>query len=231
MPKPDQPFNLDDLVEWRKTEAGLERVKNLPAYEEPDEESPHGYFEGRKIIGRDTPINKGVSIGGSKREIIVVDDEQSPLLKEAYEGLFQKRRQELIADKNPKLRGLAATLNLTYRYAQELIPYDQEIAESIRKQFPDQTISLSCYLKRKGGVCRHQTLLVGYLLEKMIHEGLITGKVSIQRNVVKVLGGHSWVKFIDQNNQTYIIDPAQRFCGTLEEAKKRAHWSYEEPKK
>ena len=50
--------------EWDKTVLAIERVKEKGSYEEPDRESKRGYYLGRPIIGRDTPINGGVYLGG-----------------------------------------------------------------------------------------------------------------------------------------------------------------------
>ncbi len=222
---------LDELVEWRKTEDAIERVKDSPQYKEKDENAPHGYFAGRRIIGRDTPINKGISIGDSSREMIVVDDEKFPKLKKIYGDLFEKRKQELIGNREREKTGTAEILDTVYRHVLDVMPYSTEIAEEIRKQVIDRKISLTVFVDKKGGQCRHQVLLAGYLIEKMISEGLLDGKVAVNRNFIKIIGGHTWVKFTDENKQVYIVDPAQKFCGTLEEAKKIVPWFYEEPKK
>lgn len=229
MPNPE--YNLGKLVEWKKTEGAIERVQDSPLYEEKDATAPHGYFSGRRIIARDAGINRGISMGDSKRELIVVDDEKFPQLKEVYEGLFKKRRQELLDKRERTKTGTAETLDLVYRYVLDLMPYDSKVAKEFSDKYADQKVSLTVFLDRKGGECRHQALLAGYLIERMVKEKLLKGKVAINRNFVKVLGGHSWVKYVDKNDETYIVDPAQKFCGTLEEAKENASWFYEEPKK
>lgn len=232
MPDPEKPYSLDDLAEWKKTEAGLDRIKKSPLFEEGDEESPHGYFAGRRIIGRDTEINKGISVGQVNREAIVIDDEKHSSLNEVYEDLFKKRREKLIQEKERTKTGITEVLDTVFNYVLDIMPYNKEKTEEIRKKYPpDKKISLNVFILNKAGVCRHQALLTGYLIERMIKEGLIQGQVRINRNYVKNIGGHTWVKYTDNNGQVYIIDPAQKFCGTLEEAKKKGTWFYEEPKK
>lgn len=231
MSDPEKQFDIDQLVDWKKTEGALERIQNSPLYEEKDEDAPHGYFSGRRIIGRETPINKGISIGDSNREMIVVDDEKFPKLREVYDDLFKKRKKELLSKKERTKSGTAEILDTVFRHVLDVMPYNKEVVEKIRKKFLNQKISLTAFVNSKGGECRHQALLAGYLIEKMIKEGLLNGKVAANRNFVKVLGGHAWVKYIDHNNQVYIVDPAQNFCGTLEEAKEKKAWLYEEPKK
>ena len=80
------------------------------------------------------------------------------------------------------------------------------------------------------GVCRHQALLCGYLLEKLIKDERISGKVSVDRNFVEGLGGHAWARYTTDRGKVYILDVAQNYKGCLGDmTKKQSRWFYERP--
>ena len=62
--------------------------------------------------------------------------------------------------------------------------YDDAFARQAGVDNKNGLINLSYFINAKKGVCRHQALLVGYLLERLKGEGYIDGKVSIDRNSV-----------------------------------------------
>lgn len=215
-------------VYWDKTKLAEKRAKNSPLYEEPDEEARHGYFKGRKIIGRDTPINKGVYIGGGKREAIVIDDSKDAQLKIAYHEL-QSIMDKIVAFGEKYKKNV---LDEVFGLAKLKLPYNNEAVNLIFKKYElteDTKINLGIYIAEGGGVCRHQALLAGYLLEKLKADGMINGTASIDRNYTKGLGGHAWVRYTNSKGYIYIIDPAQNFIGSLEEAEMRGKWDYKRP--
>lgn len=215
-------------AKWRKTEAGIERVKDSHFYEEPDYEAPHGYFRNRCIIGRDTPINKGVYLGAGQREAIIVDDKESKILNNVYQELFKKRKKDLQSGKKIKL-GLPGILDSVFELVSETLPFNNKKVERItRKYLSDQKISLSEFIRAKAGICRHQALLAGYVLERLIKEDLIKGKVHINRNAIRGKGGHAWVRYTTHKNKVFILDPAIGFCGPIEDMPKII-WDYSQP--
>ena len=74
---------------FRKTEKAIDRISQDPYYAPPDGKSKYGYYDGRPIIGRGTPINGGVYIGEGVRPAIVVDDNKQPILAEYYGKFLQ----------------------------------------------------------------------------------------------------------------------------------------------
>lgn len=215
-------------VYWDKTKLAEKRAKNSPLYEEPDEEARHGYFKGRQIIGRDTPINKGVYIGGGTREAIVIDDSKDGDLNAAYQEL--QAIMDKIESYGEKYKH--NILNQVFNLAKFKLPYNNELVNSILKKYDlahDTKIRLGIYMAEGGGVCRHQALLAGYLLEKLKADGMINGTASIDRNYIKGLGGHAWVRYTNSKGDVYIIDPAQNFIGSLADAETKGKWSYKRP--
>ena len=211
---------------WDNTVIVKNRLHESGFLEEPDAEALHGYFKGRPIIGRDSRINGGIYVGSGKREAIVIDDNKSESLREVYEDL-----QELIVGRT----SVEGVLQLIYELTNRYIPYDERAVDDINLEHNlsnDAKVSLGVYMGR-GGVCRHQALLSGYLLEKMIDEGKLPGEVSIDRNSVKGVGGHAWVRY-NQNptskdlNSISIIDPAQKYIGKLSQIPSDA-WFYMRP--
>lgn len=221
--------DFDQEPEWCRTIHLRERVVRNPFYEEPDKESREGYFGGRHIIARDTPINKGVCLGGNEREAIVVDDEKDPVLGEIYQELL-KRLAPAEASGTPKL-GL---LDEVFKLVCEKLPYDADGVDNIVAKAgarEDKKISLANFINNKpkpAGVCRHQALLSAYLLERLIKDGKVGGKVSIDRNYVPGLGGHAWTRYTSRRGFVSILDPAQRYIGLLSRVGEM-RWFYERP--
>ncbi len=196
--------------DWNKTRKMKKRLART--YNE------RGSYQGRQIIARDTSINGGVYLGEGAREAIVVDESRDPSIKRVFQELI--RRME---DNNPKTFLLPAAWELVL----ELMPYDStNVNRIVKTLLPDQKIYLSAFIG--GGVCRHQALLIGYLLEKCINEGFLNGKVSIDRNSVSNIGGHAWVRYVNSAGKVFILDPAQRFIGPLEK-EEGGFWPYRRP--
>jgi hypothetical protein len=225
-----------ERIDWEKTIRGVKRVEKTPFYEEPDKESKHGYFKGRRIIGRDIPINKGVYLGGGEREALVVDDEK-------YKSKFEEVYSNLLKEKDiykrlylPKYKGekvlplkTERLLKDVYKTVNKFLPFNAEKAEKIADQYaPDKEVSLTEFIDKKAGSCRHQALLAGYLLEKLIDDEFIKGKVSVDRNYLKGKGGHAWVRFQNDKGEIYILDPAARYIGKLKDTR-RQEWPYQRP--
>lgn len=217
MPSPAE--ETENITEWKHTQAITTRLGKSPAYEAPDAQSEHGYYQDRIIIGRDTPILGGVYLGGGEREAIVVDEKYGEILK-VYDNLVAKI---------PNLKDTNNVLKQCFDTVTEVMPSNELVVENIGKRLaPDQKIALDSYIINKGGVCRHQALLAGYLIEKLINEEHMGGKVSIDRNEIQGKGAHAWIRYEDRDGEAYIIDPAQNFNGREEDSKDR-YWNYERP--
>lgn len=218
VPKPSKD------ADWSRTKSGQERLRGTGFFEEPDGESKNGYYQGRPIIGRDTPINGGVYVGAGRREAIVVDDAKSKHLDRIY--------QKLLTD-TEKLRKIgrfkSAILGAVYDSVRQNLPYNGEKTEEVaRPHYGDVKVSIDQFVEARTGVCRHQALLAGYLLERLKKERYVGGTASVDRNTVRGVGGHAWVRYTNSAGDVFIIDPAQNYAGALKDLNKD-RWFYERP--
>ncbi len=218
-------LSKDSDTQWNHTKVVELRMMTNARYEEPDSEAKHGMYGGRRIIGRDTPIQGGVYLGSGKREAIVVDDtyNESTLL-ETYRDFIKRINFE---DKKYKDNILEKVFN----YVRTVLPYNEsEVKNIITPLQKDQKVALDVFIDNKAGVCRHQALLVAYILEKMKSERHLNGTASIDRNTIPSQGGHAWVRYVNGAGKILIIDPAQNFIGSLEDSLRERNsggWDYE----
>ena len=254
-PKPEANFGY---TRW--AEGDLERNGNLRGeYEEPDGPELKGYYQGRRIISRDTRIDGGAYFitgwKGINGEICVVDDREIPgystderarltpreeeqlrterpnRLEQSYQNLQAQIGQALDASPSRGAIDMRELLQIVHQHARTELRYDLQKTEQIADEFEGQKIGLNRFLAEGVGVCRHQALLDGYIIERMIDEGKMNGQVSVDRSQIEGIGGHAWVRYTDFRNEPWIIDPAGNFVGTLEEAKRNANLAkfYERP--
>lgn len=225
--KDDKPEDQEKEVYWDKTIRSKERMKNNPFYEEPDKDSPNGYYQGRPIIGRDTKVKGGVYLGGGEREAIVVD-EKYKRLNEIYQELVLRLKEKEKHGEDLKEN----ILSEVFKIVKEKLPYDEEVVLGLEKKLnlgTDKKIALDYYIEEGGGVCRHQVLLGAYLLEKLKKEGYVRGTASVDRNAIKGKGGHAWIRYTNSKGRIFIIDPAQNYLGGLEDIRSSDRWFYERP--
>lgn len=222
--KPNPHVSPSPPAEWELTRIAEARVKSSSFYEERGLIRKEKLFAGRPIIGRDSVINGGVYVGGSEREAIVVDDTKDQALEKIYQELLRRRQQA--EQQGAKFK--VGVLTEVWKLVSDVMPYDKGRVDEIESTLPkpDTKMYLSSYIG--GGVCRHQALLAGYLLERLSKEGKVGGRVSIDRNFVADRGGHAWARYENSGGETYIIDPAQGYLGRLEEINED-RWFYERP--
>ena len=181
------------VPEWDRTKRVQGRVASNQMYEEPDGESRTGHFKGRRIIGRDTPIQGGVYVGAGEREAIIVDETVDWTLTQTFEELLAdiERRIEEKGGRTFKNQILDAVFDLV----RKKMPSSQSVVDKIATDNhleQDRKIDIGFYILANGGVCRHQALLGAYLLERAIREKKIRGNVSVDRNSIPGRGGHAW---------------------------------------
>lgn len=224
---------IDRNADWNYTQLVRDaiQIQNRPRhFEETTALNPDvRQWQGREIIGRDTKINGGVYMvadyfGQPRGEACVVDEMTQPPLQTCYQKLLTR------AADYQKKTGMATSqflLNMTMDLVEEVMPYNAAFVDKVVATYtPGTKISLGSYVDHHAGVCRHQALLAGYMLEKAIQEGYLRGRVSVDRNFIPGEGGHAWVRYTNAQGQIYILDAAQHFRGTLEEANRLAHWDY-----
>lgn len=215
--------------EWGKSLYTRNRLRNSPYYGEVKDEDGRirAMFQGRPIIERDTRINGGINVGTKPREAIVVDDTKDGILLGAYLVLLGRQRARAAiegGDFKDKI------LNEAFDLARELMPYNSYKVDQLNIKNGlnnDTKVQLGFYIRNKCGVCRHQALLVAYLLEKLIDEGYLQGSVSYNRNTMEE-GGHGFVRYTNSRGKVIIIDPAQDLGGLIHEIPKDA-WDYRQP--
>lgn len=224
-----QPEN-DATARWDRTEIGTERIKvtNPWFFEEDDSAAMGGFFKGRRIISRDTPINSGVYIGAGAREASIVDDLKYPEeLNEVYTGLRTRLRQDVNRTVVEHVYDITAqVLGEDHQDVEDKV---QEVVKFAMQFGSDTKIDLGSFIRAGAGVCRHRALLAGYLLEKLINEKVIEGRVFVDRNTILGRGGHSWVRFEEVSGRVIIIDPSLGYVGLIQTAP--SIWSYERPGK
>jgi hypothetical protein len=224
--KKPRPAKQEPEVLWDYTENGIGYAKSLNQYRVKTNEQGKRveYFKGYRIISRDTPINGGISFT-SVREGIIVDDQKDQKIKQVYQTVLDEIT-------NIKKRGgnyKAEILDFIYVLVGKVMPTNSNKiheAEKAGKLGEGKTILLGDLLG--AGVCRHQSLLVGYLIEKLINDGYLRGRVSIDRNQKKDIGGHAWARYTSRAGEIAIIDVTQEYRGKLD-LNNSTCWPYARP--
>ncbi|MFH1065535.1 MAG: hypothetical protein V1734_03455 [Nanoarchaeota archaeon] len=202
------------MADWDRTMFSEKRLEDVLEGES---------YLGRKIIHRDSPIDKGVYLGAGEREAIVVDSEKYPAIRKLYEKAKEKALIG-IASENV-VKGLI--LNAVYSTVKESMNYDNEAVDrlvDICNSGTDGKIALDIFIKNKVGVCRHMALACGALLELFKKDGFVSGNVSIDRNTDG--SGHAWCRYTNSGGEVYILDVAQSYIGRMEKAE---NWDYRRP--
>ncbi len=217
---------IDEIMDVNRTSAAVIRVAGKPIYSPPDNNARFGYFNGRRIIGRDCPVNAGVYLGGGAREAIVVDDmADNGTLKEVYGTLIGTIFKKMGKRISHGVHIQDGILDDTFAVVLQYLPYNEEMVNKIiAERLYDNEIFLSEFIDKRGGQCRHEGLLAAYLLEKLIQNKLLAGHVSVERNYLPAFGAHAWARYTGPDGRVFIIDPAMGYIGPIEEAE---GWFYE----
>ncbi len=203
----------------------------------------HGEYAGRPIIARDTPINHGVyPVGGKHGEALVIDDKKYPEeLNSVYDKLLSRINQvsaekmgvsglrRILKHVEGEPGGAAPATELLLRQAfavvYETLQYDLEKTNKIATDY--QKVALNVYINEGVGVCRTQAVLAAYLIERLVGEGKLEGRVSVDRNTDHaVAGGHAWARFTNNSGEVFIIDPSQKYVGKLTDTYDKDGWDY-----
>ena len=172
----------------------------------------------RHIIGADTAIDGGVSIGAYEREIIVVDSSISQRLIGTYEEAKKMSTDDAGEFRNDWV------LQVVYDLTKEILTYDRDEVDRIiedRDSYEDGKISLGIFLQEGFGICRHHYLLIGFMLERFREEGFVEGEVSVDRITFGPEGksGHAFVRYTNSDGVPYILDSAGNYIGPLHKDK------------
>jgi hypothetical protein len=199
-------------------------VEHHRARGERDTEAPYGYFRNHPVIGRHSRSVKNGVYGTIHSEQVVVDD-RSVVMQRAVQATM-RQLGELGA--TPTL-AQPAMLRIIERQVAAVLQYDLEETDRLsRPHYYDKgLIDLSEYVNNGIGVCRHQALLAALFMEEAVARGYLHGSVGVERNHdLELNGAHAWAIFRDGVSDDIIVDPAQHFIGTREQARRQKKWRY-----
>jgi hypothetical protein len=218
-PNPLQVGPQNNILPFgQRTKLGIEKGIEIGKYNEIDN-TP--YFEGRHIVGQNTPVNKGVYVPGSlgsngdfNRECIVVDFGEDRALELFYTKLVDK----LMLSTG---KGLPDIVRIYDELLKPMI--NLRNSEKLIQNHSGKKIQLGLVLMEKAVVCRHNSLLFAAIFERLQQQGIVPPHFicSIQRHIDnwggenEPLAPHAYCK-IDTGNRYYIVDPVQRSSGWLE---------------
>lgn len=170
-----------------------------------------GYYKGYHIIGRDTSINGGVYIlEGEVRESIIVDDRSDGgWLQQNYDWLLN--RCKAVFSTNSSFSAAEREwilLQESLTLAQQRIPASKQQGD--RFILPDEPGKL-VHLREfaGGGLCRHQALLCGYFVERLIKERYLSGTVSVRRSRLGD-SAHAWCEYRKGSDASVVLDPMKQ---------------------
>jgi len=204
----------DNRGDWAYTSLAIDHAKRSGHYsQERDSEGRLvELYQGRHIISRDTPINKGVYFIDSD-EAVVVDDVNDSSLIPTYQAVLAQIEQIKREGKEPKHH----MLDIVWRTVLRVMPYDHgdvRVDEVKNRVGVGRKTYLGSFMG--AGVCRHQSLLAAYLLEKLVSQGYLSGKVSVDRNMnLSRTEGHAWARYTNSRGVVFILDAAQHHLGKL----------------
>ncbi|MBI2465246.1 hypothetical protein HYV64_03825 [Candidatus Shapirobacteria bacterium] len=221
-----------DLKNWNYTE-------NAKVFVSPkkklffDKSQPEvATYQGMPLIHRDGPINGGIFVMSDGKNIYeeacYVDDRKMPILHDIYRYLLA--RIDTPVDKN-KFSFKDRVLKPIAKIVEQYIPYSEKKLTVYNQGFSSgEPVGLDYYINNHVGVCRHESLLAGYLTQRLTADQLLRGKASLDRNLDEELGGHAWVRYTNPKSAIYVIDVANDgFAGTLAEANQTFNRNYNRP--
>jgi hypothetical protein len=222
----------DGEVGWPLIDAPLRRICALPHYAPPDDRSRYGYWAGRPIIGRDSPVNGGVylglgHVGEGRREALLVDDSApEALLHDLYDRLLAEIAylRDSEAATLPLGGHAMAFLRAVMTTTQECMNRDDEKAGElgrlllqVQEERRDETgvVPLDYFIQLKVGTCRHYALLACYLIERLLQAGVVEGTVSLDRCAVVGGGRHAWTR-VECGDRVFVVDIAHGYLGSID---------------
>lgn len=130
----------------------------------------------------------------SPTETIIVDFNNDVVLKQKYNNI----KEYLDFNRLPE----AEIVYRVYWEFKDTASLTDEDALKIGKT--QSGLRIGPLLERIGGVCRHKSVAIAAILEKLIKENYLQGKIFYASGV-----GHAWALYRATNNNIYIIDRAQ----------------------
>jgi hypothetical protein len=195
-------------------------------------------YGNRPLIARDTPIRGGVFYTTAGGEAIVVDPNKYPAkYREWYMAAQNSASENGIVKKDRILRAVFNTVAIRMRYSEPGVEalLTKIATDNGMPAFQDGIkVELGDFMNRGVGICRHQALAAGALLEMFQDDGHIGGAISIDRNEFAEPGdteleGHAWVRYTTSDGLPYVMDIAHGYLGALDDSVTQVNWEYRRP--
>lgn len=191
---------------------------------------------GYPLLHRDRHlINQVADWNVHEHVAVIIDDSRDAALRRYYDTF----RKEL-GQKANQLDD-AETVRRVGKYIERTITYDLKADDIILKKEGKSNattsnpacVFLGHYLISTGdrprGVCRQMALFAGYLMTKLQQERLLSGQISVERNVRRdIRAGHEWARYDPPARggiAPRFVDPAQHFRESAAELT-RGRWPY-----
>lgn len=222
----------DHTMHTNRTMRASEMLAASQMLEDGTDAAPNGFYDGDPILGRKSPRISGGVYVGTGREAITVKPDKDPRISAVYDRLFKKQGLRRFLSTMAKREGqnpITDQLESVYSIVQSTMAYDGPAVDELSAEYAgNKKVSLGEYIEKGVGVCRHQGLLAAYLVERLIDDGKLKGQVKIERNTIPEYGGtHAWATYVSPEGVEYVIDAAQDFVGTKQQARQKSQsWDY-----
>lgn len=148
------------------------------------------------LLNETLPKGPVAYVGKGPREIILLDPDNSPLLKQAVDSFIMQLPKHIPEEE--------IINELVHYIAYEL--FDPSLCNedfvfsfiSEKKEMP-----LEAFIEAKAGICRHIALTTVYFLEKCVEKDVLDGKAFLIREDIPS-GRHGWALFLTKNSAWHI---------------------------
>lgn len=230
----DEIVGIWDLTQLAVKGAGINRPMPPALLTEKQGLTAPRLWKGMEVIERDTRVNKRVHLfspdGHQVEGALVVDDERSPELKTIYNEVLgrmvSRAKEKRFIDKNLAFGAISTVVNEVFPRWNGVMEAERELSNS----FSGKLMDIGENIRAQLGVCEHITLVAAYIMERLIDEGYLRGRVSVDRNYIperKV--SHAWVRYTSKDGKVFILDIAKGVSGSMAEAMAKNKWDYRRP--
>ncbi|MBI3591266.1 MAG: hypothetical protein HY094_07835 [Candidatus Melainabacteria bacterium] len=155
------------------------------------------------------------SSNGIKGPFLSVDFEQDVELRKAYKNIKEK----IVLDELTKEEEILKTV---YDYLKR-IKYLEDSPKTEKLKEIKRLLRIGPLVFRLGGICCYQAFTVCAILEKLILERLLEGKIFYANGK-----GHGWPLYLSSNEELFIVDTTQSNFFNLTKEKDRTFYGFEE---
>lgn len=199
-----------------------------------EEEFGDKSYGGRPLIGRDTVIHGGVYYGIYGGEAIVVDPANDPDIYSNWMSAAADLIGGPVSDERAALRAVFKTVSDRMTYSENGVQATLEKVAQLsagRESRDGDKVDLSVFMHEGVGVCRHQALACGFILEAFSSEGILRGETRVLRNAIKspdprIYGGHAWTQYTTPSGFNIVLDVAQNYIGSPDNSAETP-WRYQ----